>query len=108
IEVAEEHCVLQAIGEARYKEYLQAYARYQRWDTLTYDRVLQKVKDVALVPAPSEIDEADRIAAEYFKTHTDGKEHLLVYNGDLHCETLYFTKDGVLRDSEKLKAVIQA
>jgi hypothetical protein len=108
IEAAEEHCVLQAIGESRYKEYLRAYAAYQHWDTLTYERVLQKVKDVALVPAPSEIDEADRIAAEYFRTHADGKEHLLVYNGDLHDETLYFTKDGVWHDSEKLKAVIKA
>ena len=108
IEAAEEHCVLQAIGESRYKEYLRAYAAYQHWDTLTYERVLQKVKDVALVPAPSEIDEADRLAAEYFRTHADGKEHLLVYNGDLHDETLYSTKDGVWHDSEKLKAVIKA
>ena len=84
IEAAEEHCVLQAIGESRYKEYLRAYATYQNWDTLTYERVLQKVKDVRLVPAPSEIDEADRIAAEYFRTHADGKEYLLVFNGDLH------------------------
>jgi hypothetical protein len=29
IEAAEEHCVLQVVGEARYKEYLQAYATYQ-------------------------------------------------------------------------------
>jgi hypothetical protein len=99
IEAAEEHCVLQAIGESRYKEYLQAYATYQHWDTLTYERVLQKVKDVVLVPAPSEIDEADRIASEYFRTHADGNEHLLVYNGELHDATLY---------PEKLKAVIKA
>ena len=65
IEAAEEHCVLQAMGESRYQEYLRAYAAYQRWDTLTYERVLQKVKDVRLVPAPSEIDDADRIASEY-------------------------------------------
>ena len=84
IEAAEEHCVLQVAGESRYKEYLQAYATYQHWDTATYERVLQKVKDVVLVPAPSETDEADRIAAEYFRTHADGKEHLLVYNGELH------------------------
>ena len=108
IEAAEEHCVLQVVGEARYKEYLQAYATYQHWDTLTYERVLQKVKDVALVPAPSEIDEADRIAVEYFRKHADGNEHLLVYNGELHDETLYSTRDRVQHDPEKLKAVIKA
>ena len=105
IEAAEEHCVLQAIGESRYKEYLRAYGAYQHWDTLTYERVLQKVKDVVLVPAPSEIDEADRIAAEYFRTHADGKEHLLVYNGELHDVTLYSTRDRVRRDPEKLTTV---
>ncbi len=108
IEAAEEHCVLRVIGESRYKEYLQAYATYQHWDALTYERVLQKVKDVVLVPAPSEIDEADRIAAEYFRTHADGKEHLLVYNGELHDATLYSTRDSVWHDPEKLKAIIKA
>jgi hypothetical protein len=107
-EAAEERCVLQAVGELRYQEYLQAYAAYRHWDTLTYDRVLKKVKDVALVPAPSEIDEADRIAAEYFRKHADGKEHLLVYNGELHDATLYSTRDRVRHDPEKLKAVIEA
>jgi hypothetical protein len=108
IEAAEEHCVLQAVGESRYKEYLRAYAAYQRWDTGTYEKVLQKVKDVVLVPAPSEMDEADRMAAEYFKTHADGKEHLLVYNGELHDVTLYSTSDRVRHDPEKLNAVIKA
>ena len=108
IEVAEEHCVLQAIGESRYKEYLQAYAAYQHWDTLTYERFLQKVKEVVLVPAPSETDDADKSAAEYFRTHNDGKEHLLVYNGELHDATLYSTRDKVWHDLERLKAVIKA
>ena len=108
IEVAEEHCVLQVIGESRYKEYLQAYAAYQHWDALTYERFLKKVKEVALVPAPSETDDADKIAAEYFRTHADGKEHLLVYNGELHDATLYSTRDKVRHDPEKLKAVIKA
>jgi hypothetical protein len=108
IESAEEHCVLQAVGESRYKEYLQAYAAYQHWDNVTFEGVLQKVKDVVLVPAPSEIDEADRMAAEYFKAHADGKEHLLVYNGELYDETLDSTRDGVRHDPEKLKAVIKA
>jgi hypothetical protein len=108
IEAAEEHCVLQVVGESRYKEYLQAYATYQHWDTVTYERVLQKVKDVVLVPAPCETDEADRIAAEYFRTHADGKEHLLVYNGELHDATLYSTRDRVWHDPEKLEAVIKA
>jgi hypothetical protein len=108
IEAAEEHCVLQVTGESRYKEYLRAYATYQHWDTVTYEKVLQKVKDVALVPAPSERDEADRIAAEYFRKHADGREHLLVYNGELHDETLYSTRDRVRHDPEKLKTVIKA
>jgi hypothetical protein len=108
IEAAEEHCVLQVIGEARYKEYLQAYAAYQHWDTSTFEKVLQKVKDVALVPAPSEKDEADGAAAEYFRTHADGKEHFLIYNGELHDATLYSTRDSVRHDQEKLKAVIKA
>ena len=108
IEAAEEHCVLQVTGESRYKEYLRAYARYQHWDTVTYEKVLQKVKDVALVPAPSETDEADRIAAEYFRKHADGREHLLVYNGELHDETLYSTRDRVRHDPEKLETVIKA
>jgi hypothetical protein len=108
IEAAEEHCVLQAVGEARYKDYLQAYATYRHWDTLTYEKVLQKVRDVVLVPAPSEIDEADRLAAEYFKRHADGNEHLVVYNGELHDATLYSTRDKVRHDPEKLKAVIKA
>jgi hypothetical protein len=107
-EAAEEHCVLQAVGESRYQQYLQAYATYRHWDTLTYDRVLKKVKDVAPVPAPSESDEADRIAAEYFRKHADGKEHLLVYNGELHDATLYSTRDRVRHDPEKLQAVIEA
>jgi hypothetical protein len=108
IEAAEEHCVLQVIGESRYEEYLQAYAKYQHWDTLTYETVLQKVKDVVLVPPPNEIDDADRLAEEYFRTHADGKEHLLVYNGELHDATLYSTCDRVWHDPEKLKAVIEA
>jgi len=107
-ESAEEHCVLQVVGESRYKEYLQAYADYQHWDSQTYGRVLQKVKDVVLVPAPSEIDEADRSAQEYFIKHDDGKEHLLIYNGELHDVTLNSTRDRVRHDPEKLKAVIQA
>ena len=73
IEVAEEHCVLRVTGESRYKEYLRAYAAYQHWDTATYEGFLQKVKDVVLVPAPGETDEADKIDVEYFRTHADGK-----------------------------------
>ena len=108
IEAAEEHCVLQVAGEARYREYLQAYTTYQHWDMSTFERVLQKVKDVVLIPAPSERDEADRAAAEYFSTYADGKEHLLVYNGELHDATLYSTRDSVRHDPEKLRAVIKA
>src|SRR6185436_17598441 len=108
IEAAEEHCVLQVTGEARYKEYLQAYAAYRHWDNATFEKVLQKVKDVVLVPAPGERDEADRAAAEFFKTCADGNEHLLVFNGELHDVSLDSTRDSVRHDPEKLEAVIKA
>jgi hypothetical protein len=75
---------------------------------LTYETFLQKVKDVKLVPAPRETDEADTIAVEYLKTHADGTEHLLVYNGELHDATLYFTRDRVWHDPDKLKSIIRA
>jgi hypothetical protein len=107
-EVAEEHCVLQVVGEARYKQYLQAYAAYQHWDASTYESFLQKVRDVVLVPPPSETDQADRIATEYFRKHADGNEHLVVYNGELTDDTLYSTRDRVWHDPEKLKAIIRA
>jgi hypothetical protein len=108
VEVAEERCVLQVVGESRYQQYLEAYATYQHWDTLMYRNFLQKVKEVSLVSAPRETDEADKIAAEYFRKHADGNEHLLVYNGELHDVTLYSTKNRVQHDMEKLKGVIQA
>jgi hypothetical protein len=108
IEAAEEHCVLQVVGESRYKEYLQAYARYQHWDNLNYEAFLHHVKDVVLIPPPTETDEGDRLAAEYFRTHADGKEHLLVYNGELHDVSLSSTRDRVRHDPEKLQAVIKA
>jgi len=108
IEAAEEYCVLEAVGEPRYRQYLQAYAAYQHWDTSTYASFLQRVKAVVLVPSPSETDEADKLAAAYFRTHADGKEHLLVYNGELHDVSLSATRDTVRHDPEKLKAVIKA
>src|SRR5215469_4615771 len=106
-EVAEEYCVLQAVGEARYSGYLQAYANYQHWDSLTYDTFLEKVKNVTLFAAPSEMDEADRVAAEYFRTHADGKEHLLIYNGELHDVTLGSTGNRAWHDPEKVAATIR-
>ena len=108
IEVAEEHCVLRAVGESRYKEYLRAYAAYQHWNTSTYESFLQKVRNVVLVPPPGETDEADRNAAEFFRTHADGREHLLIYNGELHDATLYSTKNKVWHDTQRLKDVIKA
>jgi hypothetical protein len=48
------------------------------------------------------------MAAEYFRTHDDRNEHLIVYNGELHDVTLYSTMDRVWHDPEKLKAVINA
>lgn len=107
-ETAEEHCVLQAVGEPRYEQYLRAYATYRHWDDLTYNRFLNEVKDVALAPPPAESDDADRLAVEYFRRHADGKEHLLVYNGELHDVSLNSTRDRVGYDAEKLKAVIGA
>lgn len=107
-EAAEEYCVLQVVGESRYREYLQAYATYQHWGTLTHEAFLQSVKEVKLAPAPSETDEADKIAVEYLKNHTDRKEHLLVYNGGLHDATLYSTRDRVWHDPDKLKAILKA
>jgi len=108
IEVAEEHCVRQAVGESRYEQYLRAYADYQHWNSSTYDSFLQRVKNVMPAPAPRETDEADRLAAEYFRNHADGHEHLLVYNGELHDVTLASTRDQVRHDPDKLKAVIKA
>jgi hypothetical protein len=108
VEIAEEHCVLQAVGESRYEEYLRAYAVSQHWDSREYDDFLQRVKDVSLVAAPRETDEADKIAKEYFRTHADGNEHLLVYNGELHDLTLASTRNRVQHDPEKMGAVIQA
>jgi hypothetical protein len=108
VEAAEEHCVLHAVGETRYEQYLRAYAAYRDWDALTYARYFQKVRDLALAPAPSETDHADRIAAEYFRTHADGKEHLLVYNGELHDVSLNSTRDTVGHDPGKLRSIIRA
>jgi hypothetical protein len=108
IEVAEEYCVLQVVGEPRYEQYLRAYAAYQHWDTSTYERFLQKAKNVVLVPPPGERDEADRVAEEYFRQHSDGNERLLIYNGELHDVTLHSTRDKVWHDPEKLGAVIRA
>jgi hypothetical protein len=106
IEAAEERCVLRAVGESRYEQYLQAYAAYHHWDGVTYERVLQRVKDVTLVPAPQETDEADRLATEYFRRNADGKQHFLAYNGALHDATLWSTRNDVRPDPETLKAII--
>jgi hypothetical protein len=108
VEVAEEACVLQAVGHMRYEQYLRAYAAYQHWDSPTYDQFLHRVNNVALVAAPNETDNADRSAADYFARHADGLEHLIVFNGDLHDISLHSTKDRVWHDPDKLKAVIKA
>lgn len=107
-ETAEEYCVLQAVGEDQYREYLTAYAKYQHWDRLSYDGFLERVKNVRLIPAPTETDIADQIAADYFRGHADGKEHLLIYNGSLHDVTLYSTGDRAWHDAEKVMATIRA
>jgi len=108
-EVAEERCVLEVAGEARYEQYLQAYAAYRRWDRLTYEWFLERVKEVALVPAPRESDEADRVALQYFRWHADGGERFLVYNGELHDVTLPAVNgNDVGHDLERVKAIVKA
>jgi hypothetical protein len=107
-EIAEERCVLEVVGESRYEQYLQAYAAYRHWDRLTYEWFLKRVKDVALVPAPRESDEADRLAMQYFRLHADGRERFLVYNGELHDVTLRAARDDVRHDSEGVKAIAKA
>jgi len=107
-EAAAESCVLHAVGEPRYEDYLRAYARYQRWDPAARDQVLQRVRDVLPVPPPSERDEADERAIEYFRIHADGNEHFLVYNGELHDETVRSTRNSAGYDPEKIAALIKA
>ncbi len=107
-EAAEESCVLHAVGEPRYRAYLQAYARYRHWDAATHELVLQRVEDVVLVPPPSEQDAADASAINYFKTHADGNEHFLVYNGALHDETVRSTRNSAGYDPENIAALIKA
>jgi hypothetical protein len=107
-EVAEERCVLEVAGESRYEQYLQAYAAYRRWDRLTYEWFLKRVKDVDLAPAPRESDEADRLALQYFRLHADGGERVLVYNGELHDVTLRVAKGDVGHDSERMDAIVKA
>lgn len=106
-EAAEERCVLDAVGEARYRQYLQAYAAYRHWDGPTYERVLQTVKEVALEPAPRETDEADRLAAEYFRRHGGAKARLLAYSGELHDVTHWSAGDEGRHDPANLKAFIK-
>jgi hypothetical protein len=106
-EAAEESCVLHAVGERRYRDYLQAYAMYQGWDPATHERVLRRVKDVVLVPPPSERDGADERAMDYFRTHADGNEHFLVYNGELHDETVRSTRNSAGYNPERLAALIK-
>ena len=108
IEMAEERCVMEHVGEARYEEYLHAYATYQHWDSSKYEKKLQKVKDVVLVPAPSEVDEADTLAATWFRSHADGNEHILVYDGEINDITSYSTRDRSFFDPTKLSLVIKA
>ena len=107
-EAAEESCVLHAVGEPRYKDYLQAYARYRRWDRATHELVFQRVKDIVPVPPPRERDAADERAIEYFRSHADGNEHFLVYNGELHEETVSSTRNSARYDPERVAALIKA
>jgi len=107
IELAEERVVLNLVGEARYEEYLRAYAESRNWSSSRYDQFLKDVKTVELVPMPSEIDEADKLAAATFKKIADGKEHLLVYNGEIHDISTDSTMNSVRHDPEKLSKIIK-
>jgi hypothetical protein len=107
-EVAEERVVLNLVGEERYKEYLQAYAKYKDWPPSKCEEFLGKVKAIKLLPASGEIDEADRAAAIAFKRIDDGKEHLLVYNGEIHDISIHSAASTVGHDLEKLVEVIKA
>ena len=108
IEVAEERVVLNLVGEARYEEYLRAYAEYANWPNSRYDEFLKEVKTVELAPMPSEIDEADKLAATTFKKIEDGKEHMLVYNGEIHDISTGAAMNSVKHDPEKLSRIIKA
>ena len=107
-EIAEERVVLNLVGEERYKEYLQAYAKYKDWSSSKYEEFLQKVKALNLLPAPSEIDQADRAAASAFRRIADCREHLFVYNGEMHDISIHSTVSTVGHDQEKLAAIIKA
>jgi hypothetical protein len=107
-EVAEERVVLNLVGEERYKEYLQAYAKYKDWPPSKYEEFLQKVKALQLLPTPGEVDEADRAATIAFRQIDDGKEHLLVYNGEIHDISIDSTVNTVGHDLEKLAEVVKA
>ncbi len=67
IELAEERVVLNLVGESRYEEYLRAYAEYRHWSNSRCDQFLKTVKSVELLRMPSEIDEADKLAAVTFQ-----------------------------------------
>jgi hypothetical protein len=108
IELAEERVVLNLVGEARYQKYLRAYAKYRNWSDSRYNEFLEAVKAVELVPMPSEIDEADKLAAATFKKIADGTEHLLVYNGEIHDISTDSTINTVRHDPEKLSKIIKA
>ncbi len=107
-EIAEERVVFNLVGEERYKDYLQAYAMYKDWPPSKYEAFLQKVKALELLPAPVEIDEADRAAAIAFGRIADGKEHLLVYNGEIHDISIHSAVSTVGHDLKKLAEVIKA
>ena len=108
IELAEERVVLNLVGESRYEEYLRAYSQYRHWSNSRCDQFLKAVKSVELVPMPSEIDEADKLAAVTFKKIADGQEHLLVYNGEFHDISTNSTMNTVGHDPEKLSNIIKA
>lgn len=107
-EAAAESCVLHAVGEPRYRDYLQAYAEYQRWDPATHERFLERVRQTAPVPPPSDRDDADERAIEYLRAHADGNEHFLVYNGELHDETVSSTRNSARYDPARIAALVKA
>ena len=70
--------------------------------------VLQRVREVVPVPPQREQDAADERAIEYFRSHADGNEHFLVYNGELHDETVSSTRNSARYDAERVATLIKA
>ena len=107
IELAEERVVLTWWENLVMRNISGPMANTEIGPNSRYDEFLKAVKSVELVPMPSEIDEADKLAAATFKKIADGKEHLLVYNGEIHDISTNSAMNSVGHDPEKLSKIIK-